>query len=149
MKAIREMHGLSWVNGKRTSLHTIWLAMRNRCNNSKGQDFWRYGGRGIKVCSAWDRYVEFRNWALSNGYEEGLTIDRLDGNKGYSPENCRWATRKEQNRNREYNKLNYRKAERIREFRKVGISRKELAELFSVSTSQIKNVELNKCWLTV
>lgn len=147
MKAIREMHRLSWVNGKRTSLHTIWLAMRNRCNNPKGQDFWRYGGRGIKVCIAWNRYVEFHNWAISNGYKSGLTLDRLDGDKDYDPVNCRWATRKEQSHNRRYNKLDMRKAERIREFRKVGIPRMELAETFGCSTTQIKNVELNRCWV--
>lgn len=87
-------------------------AIRNgiieRCTNPKRKDYERYGGIGISVCDEWigkDGALNFVNWALSNGYEDNLSIDRIDGAKGYSPENCRWVTASEQCRNRSSNHL--------------------------------------------
>lgn len=86
---------------KNTRLYRIWLNMKNRCNNPNYKQFDRYGGRGIKVCDLWsDDFMEFYNWAINNGYDESLTIDRIDNDKGYFPDNCRWVTRAENNRNR-------------------------------------------------
>lgn len=82
-----------------SKLHRIWLAMRQRCNNPKCKDYVNYGARGISVCDAWSDFSVFESWALSNGYEEGLTIERVNVLKGYHPDNCTWIPRCEQNKN--------------------------------------------------
>jgi len=88
------------THGDSTSrLYGLWCQMRARCNLSTNQSYSRYGAKGIKVCLEWDDdYSIFRNWAHSNGYIEGLTIDRIDPDKGYEPSNCRWLSRSENSR---------------------------------------------------
>lgn len=86
-------------------LHNIWLAMRNRCNNKKGKDYRNYTLKGITVCDEWKDFNVFFNWAINNGYAPNLSLDRIDNDKGYSPQNCRWATQKEQMNNVRYNRI--------------------------------------------
>lgn len=95
------------THGKsKTRLHKIWYGMKNRCFNPMNSLYARYGGRGITVCDEWRNSFEaFYNWAMTNGYTEGLTIDRKDVNRNYEPSNCRWATIKEQQNNRRNNRL--------------------------------------------
>lgn len=81
-------------------LYQKWLSMRNRCLNPNATGYENYGGRGIKVCAEWDDYEVFREWAIDQGYKEGLTIDRIDVDGNYEPNNCRFTTMKEQNNNR-------------------------------------------------
>lgn len=85
-------------------LHTIWRAMTFRCYHPSHEAYPRYGGRGITICDAWrNDYAAFIKWALENGYTDDLTIDRRDNDLGYTPDNCRWRTMKQQNSNRRNN----------------------------------------------
>jgi hypothetical protein len=85
------------LDGNRTRLYTIWVNMRVRCADVTNP---RYGGRGISVCSEWqDSFIPFRDWAVVNGYQENLTLDRKNNDGNYSPDNCRWATKSEQAKN--------------------------------------------------
>lgn len=105
---------LAPLKGKKNATHHmsdtrpyhIWRNMRARCNNPKAINYHVYGGRGIKVCDEWNNsFARFWEWASANGYADNLTLDRIDNDKGYSPDNCRWATMQEQQNRRRNNHI--------------------------------------------
>ncbi len=88
-----------------TRLYRIWDAMKQRCYNPKFKKRKFYLDKGITVCDEWkNNFISFYNWSIENGYRDDLSIDRIDNDKGYYPENCRWATITQQNNNRSINK---------------------------------------------
>lgn len=77
----------------RTRLYVIWSSMKQRCNYPKSHNYYLYGGRGISVCKEWMEYKSFKDWAESSGYNKNMTIDRIDSDKNYCPDNCQWLTK--------------------------------------------------------
>lgn len=83
------------MNRSRTHLYAVWETMRQRCENKRNKDYFFYGAKGVAVCPEWKSFSSFRDWAMKAGYKPGLTIDRVDHRKGYSPGNCRWISHSE------------------------------------------------------
>lgn len=103
-KKANTKHGAAPHRGY-TKLYNIWLRMKGRCNRPTATSYQYYGGRGICVCDEWQNdFAAFRDWAMSHGYQEGLSIDRIDPDGNYCPENCRWITMAEQQRNKRNSK---------------------------------------------
>lgn len=101
MTSIAQRNGRYHHGQTGTRLHRIWKAMKTRCNNPNTSYFKYYGGKGISVCEEWEKSFEsFQEWALSHGYGNDLTIDRINGDGNYEPTNCRWVTMTVQNRNK-------------------------------------------------
>ena len=97
---VHKIHGFASHKVYDKLYHT-WNAMKSRCYNQKSKDYKHYGERGIKVCDEWlSDFMKFREWSMSHGFAEHLTIDRIDVNGSYSPNNCRWITVADQNRNK-------------------------------------------------
>ncbi|MFI1790853.1 hypothetical protein ACH40D_20825 [Streptomyces olivaceoviridis] len=86
---------------QRTRLLRIWRGMRTRCNNPEAANYKHYGGKGITHCDEWDTFTPFMEWAMANGYADGLELDRIDPDKNYTPKNCRWVTKRQNIRNRD------------------------------------------------
>lgn len=96
MSKKQTVHGL-----ENTRVYNIWNNMNYRCYNAKSNNYKYYGSRGITVCDEWRNSVKaFYDWAMSNGYSDDLTLDRIDVNGNYEPSNCRWVTMKVQNNNK-------------------------------------------------
>ena len=104
------MGNRKWVHSSRNRLYAVWNSMCKRCNNPNHKSYQYYGGKGITVCEEWLSYDNFYEWAYENGYNPlalkgECTIDRINTNKGYAPENCRWVDMKTQNNNSTNNVL--------------------------------------------
>ena len=100
-KTMSTTHGLT-----KTRLYNIWGHIIQRCTNPNSKNYKRYGGRGITICEKWrNDFVSFYKWAINNGYKDDLTIDRIDNNKGYFPDNCRWTDKITQANNTRSNRF--------------------------------------------
>lgn len=121
-----------------TRLLRIWHNMKNRCYYTKSNNYADYGGRGITVCDDWkNNYSSFKDWALNNGYADDLSIDRINNNGNYEPDNCRWVTRKEQQRNR--------RSCRYIEYQGQQYTMAELGKVLGMSHTAIR-YRLNQGW---
>lgn len=113
-------------------IKTIYAGMIGRCTYEKNPSFKIYGNKGISVCDEWlSSFDNFLNWSLLNGYDDSLTIDRISNESGYSPSNCRWATRKQQSNNKSDN--------HIIEFNGKVKTLSELADEFNIPYNVLKN----------
>jgi len=144
MKITKTKHGL--INHP---LYRKLMGMKKRCYNPKYGQYHRYGGRGIKVCEEWlNDFMSFYNWAMANGWEDGLEIDRKDNDGNYEPSNCRFVTSQENTHNRRTSKLNWEDVHNIRNAKLLNPETKntELAKTFEVSRRTINNILNNERW---
>lgn len=142
------MHGDSNSNAEYYNLWSTWCNMRDRCNRSTNQDYQYYGGKGIVVCNEWNDYLEFKKWSILNGYilNGNLQIDRIDSNKNYSPDNCRWVDAKTNQRNRDCIILNEEKANEIRTLIYSGLDDIEISKMYKVHKDTIRDIRTGRTW---
>jgi hypothetical protein len=138
----RERHGLG-----EHPLYSVWKNMKARCSDVNRPDYERYGARGINVCEPWKKsFYCFYVWALSNGYKEGLQIDRSDNEKGYYEENCRWVTNAENCRNRRSSKLKIKDVLEIKSLLRKGVYQRTIAKMFGLCQATVKDINIGKIW---
>lgn len=144
-KCIRKYKPCIWTNEER-KIRKIYFGMRSRCYNKNINSYNSYGEKGINICDEWlNNKNEFIKWSLKNGYKDGLTIDRIDNEKGYSPENCRWVTNLQQARNKR-NVISIEKVIEIKTLLQQGLSCKNIAEIVNSSIPTVKHISSGKTW---
>lgn len=127
-------------------IHRIWVGMHKRCTPGGG-DAKNHGDRGITVCEGWGEFITFAIWSLANGYADTLSIDRIDNDGNYSPENCRWSTAAQQAQNKRNTKLNWGKVDQIRMLcREANLSQREIGKIFGVCRWTVRNIKSGKIW---
>lgn len=114
---------------KKDPIYVVWAGMRYRCNSPSASNYKYYGAKGVSVCSEWDDFFVFREWALTNGYAPGLELDREHSDKNYCPSNCRVITKKANIRNRDLSWSNKTDAVLIRRARELDVSPYELIRI--------------------
>jgi len=132
-KAYFTTHGCT-----KTPLYQVWLNIRDRCFNKKCKAYPSYGGRGISICNEWNDFQAFQKWAMDNGYQKGLTVERVNNNDGYSPGNCVFATRSIQNNNKRNNVIieyNGEKLNLAQWAKKLGVNREMIKYRFNAGWS--------------
>ncbi len=135
---------IKWSNPIRDRLLKIRAGMIYRCHNEKCKRYIDYGARGIKVCSEWLESPElFYNWALNNGYKEGLTIERINNEKGYNPKNCTWIPKKDQSKNRRIN-ISKDECKKIKNLLEKGLSKRKVASISGRCRGTINKISLGK-----
>lgn len=134
--ALNTTHGMS-----HTRLFKIWGRMHTRCENPNVIEWRYYGGKGISVCEEWNEFEPFYSWSIANGYSDDLTIDRIDSNKGYSPDNCRWTTLHEQAVNR--------RSTRFIEYNGVTLCMSDWSRVYGMSSSWLNGMSDEKARETI
>ena len=133
-------HGLS-----KSPLYLVYFGILSRCNNPSNPRYHRYGGRGITICDEWrNDFATFDIWAKNNGYKSGLQIDRIDNNKGYFKENCRWVSSKVNNNNKADNIESRLSSEEIKDiltsYQAKSKSVVELSKFYKIARSTIYKI---------
>ena len=132
---------------RKKRLYACWCSMHTRCTNPNFKNYEIYGGKGVTVCEEWGDYLPFKKWALSNGYSDNLTLDRINGNGNYEPSNCRWATTREQARNTTNTKLTPEKVSLIKQhLSREDLTQGSIAKMFNVSSSTISCIKRRIIW---
>jgi len=125
-------------------LYPVWWAMKERCYNPDSQSYFLYGQRGITICDEWlEDFSNFYAWAMDNGYGAGLCIERINNDGNYEPDNCRWATRKEQARNTRRTRI---KPEDLEKIKKDPRSNHAVAQDYGVNASTISRIRTGSTW---
>lgn len=133
---------------KKEKLYRIYLGILTRCYNPKSNNFHLWGGKGIKMCDEWNNdYQAFREWALANGYKEGLSIDRRKADKDYEPSNCRWITQAENSSNGKMNMIRVRLVRKLYENKIFDKSR--LAEIYGIGAESMCNILNKRTWASI
>ena len=151
-KQLKSKTGMIHGDAKRgqvTRLYRIWRNMKERCERPSNSWYKYYGGKGVKVCKEWQEYKNFKKWALENGYQDDLTIDRIDSDWDYCPENCQWLSASENysKASDERKKLNFKKATLIREeYERGHISKNKLAIKHGVLIGVIRRLLANQTY---
>lgn len=120
------------TKGKRPGFYNSWQNMKSRCLNKNNPKYKRYGGRGIKICKDWLLIENFADWALKNEWGKGKTLDRIDNDGDYCPENCKWISMSDNSRKKSTTKLTRKQADIIRERIKNGENEYALAKEYGV-----------------
>ncbi len=136
-----------------TKLYNSWRGMRNRCEKPTHNRYKYYGGKGIIVCVDWLKFVGFRDWAMDSGYVEGLSIDRIDNDKNYTPDNCEWITLSDNSGKGKAGEGNGRSKllpNDVLEIRRLyaagGTTYLRIAGAFGVSISHVSSIINNRYW---
>lgn len=132
---------------KRDPRHAVWAGMKTRATNTNRSDAHLYVSRGIGICDEWMTFEGFARWEKFDQYKPGLQIDRIDNNKGYGPDNCRWVSCRDNARNKRCNVLRKQDISVIRMLCLSGLTHRQTASIFGVSASLISQVQSHKVWV--
>lgn len=135
------------MSRKQERLYSVWCTMKSRCYNPQTKSYPYYGAMGITVCPQWrNDYPAFKAWAERSGYRPGLTLDRRDNNRGYSPDNCKWSTRREQVRGRRYC-LRPETVSAIKAMLAAGMRQIQIRRQLGVSKFVVSKIHRGKAWV--